>query len=263
MAVAQVYAEIEAEDGSRIGHRYRVEIERGEAVIKEAMTATDAWGALEYLDMNGVRIDIDPEAGLVSILLLPGRYEFYPDLPSTMDLEGGDAMLVLGDRYLTLGSDTADEWLPAPWLLMSAEGEDAVNAALRAHFDACAADPSGDGCALAFPIDAERDLAVAPGAAWEITAYPEVRAERLWFEHGTGFGAAVGRAGRGAGAGGDHRGRRIAHGAGELPDLGGRPLRDPRRRGRRGDQPRPRPGSRTLPFGDRGRVSGRGASRCG
>ncbi len=188
MAVAQVYAEIEAEDGSRIGHRYRVEIERGEAVIKEAMTATDAWGALEYLDMNGVRIDIDPEAGLVSILLLPGRYEFYPDLPSTMDLEGGDAMLVLGNRYLALGSDTADEWLPAPRLLMSAEGEDAVNAALRAHYDACAADPSGDGCALAFPIDAERDLAVAPGAAWEITAYPEVRAERLWFEHGTGFG---------------------------------------------------------------------------
>jgi hypothetical protein len=194
-AVAQVYAEIEAEDGSRIGHRYRVEIEGGEAVIKDAMTASEAWGALDYLDMNGVRIEIDPEVGLTSILLLPGVYEFYPDLPSTLDLEGGDAMLVLGDRYLALGSDTdewlptpSDTWLPTPWLLVSAEGEDAVNAALREHYDACAGDPSGDGCPFAFPADPERELAAAPGATWEITAYPEVRAERLWFEHGTGFG---------------------------------------------------------------------------
>lgn len=186
-AVAEVYAEIEAEDGSRVGHRYHVEIDRGDALIKGAMVATDGWGALEYLDLNGVRLDIDLEVGLAHVLLLPGYYEFYPDLPSTMDLDGGEAMLVLGDRYLTLGTGVVDQWLPTPWILVNQEGEDAMNAALREYYDACAADPSGEGCPFGFPDDPDRELAMASGAAWEVVAYPEVQAERLWYEHGTGF----------------------------------------------------------------------------
>lgn len=186
-AVAEVYTEIEAEDGSRVGHRYRVDIDRGDATIKGAMVATDGWGSLEYLDLNGVKLPIDLEVGLTHVMLLPGYYEFYPDLPSTMELEGGNSMLVLGDRYLSLGTGVVDEWLPTPWLLVSQEGEDAVNAALREYFDACAADPSGEACPFAFPDDPNRELALAPGEAWEVVAYPKVRADRLWYEHGTGF----------------------------------------------------------------------------
>jgi hypothetical protein len=78
--------------------------------------------------------------------------------------------------------------MPTPWVLVSQEGEDAVNAALRDHYDACAADPAIEGCPFDFPGDQERQLALAPGATWEVTVYPEVRAERLWYEHGAGFG---------------------------------------------------------------------------
>ncbi|HEX2145558.1 MAG TPA: hypothetical protein VHG10_13730 [Glycomyces sp.] len=186
--VAEVYAEIEARDGTRIGHRYNVALENGDARIEDALAEDEAWAPLDYLDMNGVRREIDPDLGTARVMLLPGLYEFYPDLPSTLELEGSASMLVLGGGYLPLGSDVPDHWLPAPWLTVSEEGEGLVNAALREHFDACAADPSGEECPFAFPEDPERELTPAPGAAWEITAYPEIEAERLWFEPGTGFG---------------------------------------------------------------------------
>jgi hypothetical protein len=186
-AIAEVYAEIEAYDGTRIGHRYRVSVDQGRAEIVGAVPEVEAWGAFDYLDMNGVRLEMDPDVGFANIFLLPGLYEFYPELPPTVALEGSGTMLVLGDTFLMLGSEVPDEWMPAPYPEVTREGEDAINAALRAHFDACAGDPSGEGCPFEFPQDPDRDLVPAPGATWEVTVYPLVSAEQLWYEFGLGY----------------------------------------------------------------------------
>lgn len=186
-AVAQVYAEIEAYDGTRVGHRYRVAVERGKAELEGAIPIAEAWGAFEYLDMNGVRLEMDPDVGFTHVHLLPGLYEFYPGLPPTVGLDDPAGMLVLGDAFLPLGGEVPEEWMPAPWPSVTQEGVNAVEAALREHYDACAADPSREGCPFAFPEDPERELALAPGAAWEVTVYPQVAAEQLWYEYGLGY----------------------------------------------------------------------------
>ncbi|MFG3339101.1 hypothetical protein [Glycomyces sp. NPDC048151] len=188
-ASAQVYVEIEGTGGGRIGHRYHVVVDRGDATIIGALAESEVWGALEFLDLNGVEVPIDLQAEPVYVMLLPGYYEFYPDLPSTMAFEDGSgrSMLVLGNKYYSPESGLVDEWMPSPWLVVSQEGEDAVNAALREHYDGCVAAPEGPGCPFRFPADPDRELALAPGEQWRVVAYPEVRAERLWYEHGTGF----------------------------------------------------------------------------
>ncbi|WP_205326233.1 hypothetical protein [Glycomyces sp. YM15] len=187
IATAEVYAEIEGPDGSRIGHRYHVTIDHGDAEITGALNETEAWGSFDHLDLNGVEIPIDLQAEPEYIMLLPGYYEFYPDMPSTMEFETEGSMLVLGDKFLSPEAGVVDDWMPSPWLLVSQEGEDEVNAALQAFLDDCAADPAAEACPFAFPHDPNRDLALAPGTHWEVTAYPEARAERLWYEHGLGF----------------------------------------------------------------------------
>jgi hypothetical protein len=185
--VAQVYAEIEAHDGTRLGHRYQVAVERGKAVLERPIPQVEAWASMDYLDINGVELEMDPEVGFANIYLLPGFYVFYPDLPPTVEITESAEMLVLGDLFLTLGQDTPDVWLPSPWPEVTQEGEDAVNAALQAHYDDCAIGAVSDGCAFEFPEDPERELALAPGAVWEVTAYPTVEAEQLWYEFGLGY----------------------------------------------------------------------------
>ncbi|MDN3238796.1 hypothetical protein [Glycomyces tritici] len=187
-AAAEVYAEIEGPGDSLVGHRYQVAIDRGEAEIKGAMIEHEAYGTFDYLDLNGVRLELDLQEGPTYVLLLPGYYEFYPDMPSTMEFEDGGSMLVLGSKFLQIESGVLDEWMPSPWVVVSQEGEDAVNEALREFYDGCTADPTVEGCPFKFPEDPARDVALAPGARWEVTAYPEVRSERLWYEHGAGFG---------------------------------------------------------------------------
>jgi hypothetical protein len=186
-ASAQVYTEI-ALDGNVLGHRYQVAIDRGEARIIGAMAENEAWGSLEYLDLNGVRKEIELTGAPTYIMLLPGYYEFYPDLPSQLEFEEGGRMLVLGDKFLAIEEGYVDTWMPTPWIIVNQEGEDEVNAALREFFDACALEPSNEGCPFDFPEDPDRDVALAPGEHWQVTVYPEVRAERLWYEHGAGFG---------------------------------------------------------------------------
>ncbi|GAA2134523.1 hypothetical protein [Glycomyces algeriensis] len=187
-ATAEVYAEIEGPDHALIGTRYHVAIDRGHAEIEGAMIEHEAYGSFDYLDLNGVKLELDLEQGPVYILLLPGYYEFYPDLPSTMEFEDDGAMMVLGSKFLQIESGVLDEWMPSPWVVVSQEGEDAVNAALREFYDGCAADPTVEGCPFKFPEDPARELALAPGAQWQVAVYPEVRSERLWYEHGAGFG---------------------------------------------------------------------------
>ncbi|MFB9660730.1 hypothetical protein ACFQS3_16755 [Glycomyces mayteni] len=185
--VSQVYAEIEAFDGTRIGFRYFVGIEDGEVRIENALSGSEAYPAFDHLDVNGVTVPVDEAMGITNIVLLPGIYEFYPELPSTMELETEGVLLTLGNRFIPLGAEYADEWLPIPWPTVSPEGEALIEEALRAHLDRCAIDPDPVDCPFAFPDDASRAVAPAPGAAWEITAYPEVRAQWWGYELLQGF----------------------------------------------------------------------------
>jgi hypothetical protein len=187
-AVAQVYAEIEADEGTRVGYRYRVGIERGRADIENALVAVDTYAAFDHLDINGVSVPVDDETGYMQVMLLPGVYEFYPDLPSTFTTDHDTRMIALGSRFASFGEETSDMWLPVPALEVTEEGKATMDAAIREYYDACAAVPSGEGCPFAFPEDREREVALAPGAVWEVAAYPRVRAQSWMYVIGEGFG---------------------------------------------------------------------------
>jgi hypothetical protein len=182
-----VYAEIEAFDGTRIGFRYLVRIEDGRARIENALDTTEAYPAFDHLDVNGVTSPVDEALGITNIMLLPGLYEFYPDLPSTMELESAGTVLTLGNRYTLLGEDRSDEWLPIPWPTVSAEGEALIESELRVYLDACVQAPDAAGCPFGFPEDDGLAVEAAPGAQWEITAYPEVGAQWWGYELLQGF----------------------------------------------------------------------------
>ncbi|SDE50791.1 hypothetical protein [Glycomyces harbinensis] len=186
-AVALVYAEIEAEDGTRAGYRYRVGLENGRAEIENALMTADAYAAFDHLAINGVTVPVDRETGFVEVMLLPGVYRFYPDLPSTLEPDTEPRILALGTQFTMFGEEYADPWLPVPWMHATEEGQAAVEAALRAHFDGCAAEPSLELCPFTLPADPDRDVALAPGGAWEITAYPQVQVQWWWYEEGEGF----------------------------------------------------------------------------
>ncbi|MCD0446098.1 hypothetical protein LO763_21025 [Glycomyces sp. A-F 0318] len=186
-ALAQVYAEIEADDGTRAGFRYRVGIGHGQAEIENALTPADLLAPFDHFDLNGVSVPVEDDMGAVEVMLLPGVYRFYPELPSTMEFESEPRVLALGTEFTPLGEDYSDTWLFLPAILLSGEGIEAVDAALRGRLDACAADPALDACAFGFPEDPDREVSFAPGAAWEITAYPQWQTEWWWYETGHGF----------------------------------------------------------------------------
>lgn len=190
--VAQVYAEIEAFDGTRIGFRYFVGMEEGRTLIENALTASEAYPAFDHLDVNGVSVPVDEAMGLTNLVLLPGVYEFYPDLPPTMELDAESTVLALGNRFTPLGETGAGSPYatgpPIPWPTVSAEGEALIEESLRAYLDGCAADPSPAGCPFGFPEDPDRTVEAAPGAAWEITDYPRVDAQWWWYDLLQGFG---------------------------------------------------------------------------
>lgn len=186
-ALAQVYAEIEADDGTRAGFRYRVGIADGAAEIENALTPADTLAVFGHFDLNGVSVPAEDEMGSVRVMLLPGVYRFYPGLPSTMEFEGASRILALGTRYTFSGEEYSDSWLYLPPVRATEEGLEVIEAALRGHFDACAADPSLDACPFAFPADPDRDVAFAPGEAWEVAAYPQWRTQWGWYETGQGF----------------------------------------------------------------------------
>ncbi|WP_133884385.1 hypothetical protein [Glycomyces sp. NRRL B-16210] len=180
-AVAQVYAEIEAFDGTRIGARYRVVVEGGEAVIDNGLTLTSNYSIFDDLGLNGVSAPAAPDGTEANFALLPGLYELYRDLPSTMEFEESNLSLALGDQFRQLGSDWSQTSLPISYPVASDEGRALVDELIADHYDACAADPSIELCPFAFPEDPARDLALAPGATWEVVSHPQVEMQWNWY----------------------------------------------------------------------------------
>ncbi len=180
-ATAEVYAEIEAHDGTRLGHRYRVGLEGGDPVVRNALARTEHIPeGFGHLELNGYSADPGEES---HVLLLPGVYELYESQPATLDL-GVYPVLVLGDQFIELGGEHATTWLPQPWPQLSEEGRRALDEALRARLDACAERAPADGCPFAPPPGDER-IDIPADATWEITAYPQVTAAYMYLPGST------------------------------------------------------------------------------
>lgn len=171
-ATAEVYAEIEAYDGTRLGYRYEVSLGEGGPVIADALghASYDVSGFRE-LELNGYTADLGYET---HVLLFPGLYELDESQPVTLDL-GLYPVLALGDQFIALGGDYASHWLPAAWPQVSATGQEVLDAAVREHLDRCASSAHVEGCPFAPPPGDDR-IAIPDDASWEITAYPKVNA---------------------------------------------------------------------------------------
>jgi hypothetical protein len=172
-ATAEVYAEIEAFDGTRLGHRYRVRLEDEGPLVLDGLARTEYTPAgFGPLELNGYSADTGGES---HVLLLPGLYELYESRPATVDLDVR-SVLALGDQFIDLGGERSSRWLPQPWPQVSPEGLEVIEAALRERLDDCAERAPVDGCPFAPPPEDER-IRLPAGANWEITAYPQVTAE--------------------------------------------------------------------------------------
>ncbi|GAB3646727.1 hypothetical protein [Glycomyces tarimensis] len=176
--VAEVYAEIEAYDGTRIGHRYRVLLGGDEPVIHDGLAHTEINpDDFEDFAMNGYAVDLSRDARY--LLLLPGLYDFYESAPETLD-PGVRPMLLLGDRFVELGAEHSSRWMPTPWPELSEEGLQALQEEVRVFFDGCAERPETEGCPFAPPEGDDR-IALDADSRWEITAYPLATAH---YSHG-------------------------------------------------------------------------------
>ena len=171
--LAEVYAEIEAYDGTRLAYRYEVSFEGGRPLIIDGLGSTE-YGAvgLGRLEVNG--FVASPDRTEQFLLLLPGVYHFYESTPETLDM-GMEPVLVLGDKFLVLDTEQSSSWLSSPWPQVTDEGNRVIREAVREHYDGCAERPEIEGCAFAPPAGDER-VTIPDDAVWEITAYPQVTA---------------------------------------------------------------------------------------
>ncbi|GAB4007931.1 hypothetical protein GCM10029992_62990 [Glycomyces albus] len=169
-ATADVYVEIEAYDGTRLGDRLTVAIEDGEATVLSGLTEADVYPspALGMIELNGFTAEV---ADTMRLRLLPGVYEFYGSAPDTLAFETPDR-LVLGRSSVALGGHETTGLEGVPWPQVSDTGRELLNERLREHFDGCAADPAAEQCPFAPPPGAE-NIEIGPDAEWTITAYPE------------------------------------------------------------------------------------------
>lgn len=178
---AEVYVEIEAFDGTRLGGRLGVQILEGDVSVQGGMRFSffDS-EILEHFGINGLSADMGHM--MEEFWLLPGVYEFYEHIPSTIDVDM-PPVLVLGNELIPLGGSHTLPRFPRPTIEATSEGRELVAERLREHFDTCAARPQIEGCAFALPPESEGRIALAEGAEWTITAYPE--ATTAPWRHGT------------------------------------------------------------------------------
>ncbi|THV31428.1 hypothetical protein [Glycomyces paridis] len=185
-SVAKVYAEIEAFDGTRIGHRYSVGVEDGKARIENGLTTAENYSVFDHLTVNGVTVDAAPGGAIADFKLLPGVYELYPDLPSTLEFVEPNTSVALGNHFSVLGTDWDYTGLPISYPELSDEGLARATGLMEDHFDRCAAEAPTPDCPFDFPEDPEREVALAPGAGWRIESYPQVAVQWIWYEEREG-----------------------------------------------------------------------------
>lgn len=176
-ATADVYVEIEAYDGTRLGDRLTVGIDEGAATILSGFGEIDFSQSVVVgvIEINGVTTELEGE-DTVRLRFLPGVYEFYGSAPDTFEFETPER-LVLGNSSIALGGQEA-AGLEVPWPQVSDTGQELLNERLREHFDDCAADPAAELCPFAPPSGAE-NVEIGPDAEWTVTAYPEGSVE-IW-----------------------------------------------------------------------------------
>jgi hypothetical protein len=169
-SIAQVYAEIEAYDGTRIGRRYPVLLDEG-PVIYEAMGHLGSFpGGSLALELNGRAPALTGEN--VNAPILPGVYVPYESQPDTLDF-GMGAFLALGDQFIELGAGHSADWFHTMRPSLSETGQEVLDQSVRAYLDDCAARAPAEGCPSASPPEDDR-IAVSSEATWKITTYPKV-----------------------------------------------------------------------------------------
>lgn len=182
-AIAKVYTEIEAYDGTRLGQRVTVGFDRGEPTILSGYSETEYYASPShgFLELNGVFVEVEE---MLTVRLLPGVYTYYESAPETIDV-GQAEVLVLGNRSIQLGGDYVVSGLEGAWPAISDAGIELLGEKLREHYDACTADPGATGCPFAPPSGAA-GIEIAPDAEWTIVAYP-VASATSWGMNGIGY----------------------------------------------------------------------------
>ncbi|WP_199043225.1 hypothetical protein [Glycomyces salinus] len=169
---AEVYAEIEAFDGTRLGHRYTVDLSGDEPLILDGTTRPMLVNVEEAIEINGVT-DLGTE-----VALLPGVYRFYESTPATLDVVV-PPVLVLGTDVIELGGDTVDDRPGRPHPELTDEGRAALESSLRGYLDACA-ETRESSCPLGLNMAQDRVTEADPDRPWRITEYPTVVIDDLF-----------------------------------------------------------------------------------
>ncbi|THV43602.1 hypothetical protein [Glycomyces buryatensis] len=180
--VAQVYAEIEADDGTKLGHRYSVQIRGERARIANPFIEADYYPTVGHLELNGVSVK---SGGELKMRLLPGLYTLYETVPDTLKVETRSA-LALGGKFRQLGEEYTSDFLPWVEVRATESGLAEVESLVHDRLAGCAVEPELEGCPFNLPQDDQREVAVAPGAEWEVVAYPTF-VLNAWYEEDRGF----------------------------------------------------------------------------
>ncbi|GAB3230619.1 hypothetical protein GCM10027447_25220 [Glycomyces halotolerans] len=162
---AEVYAEIEAYNGMRVGHRYAVEYDGDQARLHHGVGRLGHYSSSgPGVELNGVPMDrLDPA---LDLSLLPGLYRLDRPLPEPFEATPTTA-LVLGDQVRLEDFPVQTDGLQSPGLDVSESGWDTVNGLIEDRLDGCV-DAPVEHCPFALPED-ER---ISAAGTWEIASYP-------------------------------------------------------------------------------------------
>lgn len=173
---AAVYAEIEAYDGTRLGHRFTVDL-RGESPRIIGGTTRPMNHGDDPIEINGFTAPND------AVTLLPGVYHFYESAPTTLDFRM-PPVLVLGLEIVELGGDTAIKRIGYPEPELTDSGAEQLDATLREFLDECAQTRARE-CPIGVEHREDRLSEADPQAPWRIVDYPTASLGRSFDFEGT------------------------------------------------------------------------------
>ncbi|WP_030144737.1 hypothetical protein [Glycomyces sp. NRRL B-16210] len=188
-STAEVWATIRGPEGTEVTAEFELDPEGDDWKITDPFSTLHLPQLpLPYIEVNGHKVDYDPEAeDALGFVVLPGVYRLYGDPPELLAYDHGP-MLTLGHRWSdpdgTRIFDQGTTFAAAGVFkgFSVAEGiEPALGEQVAAYLDACFADPEGPelfGCPFGFEeryLDLDGvDLGAVRG--WEIVEYPQVAA---------------------------------------------------------------------------------------
>lgn len=168
--LAEVYAEIEAPDGTGLGHTFEVDLRHEDPLIAQGTT-----GPVSFRP-DSVQINGNSAHGAV-VNLLPGVYRFFESSPPSIEMNM-PPILALGPNMIELGGHV----LAAPFVEARPEltdsGAEQLDSMLRAFIDDCAEAPDV-GCPVGSVAEEDGLVPADPESPWRIADYPTAAIK--WF----------------------------------------------------------------------------------